>query len=66
VGGGVSLPRRLCWFTSGVDEGIHCDPCTHLFGLLNVSQAGFELVAGGGSSPPVFSVYHSMKKLSKG
>jgi hypothetical protein len=27
----------------------------HLFGLLNVSQAGLELVSGGGSSP-VFSV----------
>jgi hypothetical protein len=28
----------------------------HLFGLLNVFQAGLELMAGGGSSPPVFSV----------
>jgi hypothetical protein len=27
----------------------------YLFGLLNVSQAGLELVSGG-SSPPVFSV----------
>jgi hypothetical protein len=28
----------------------------HLFCLLNLSQAGLELVAGGSSSPPVFSV----------
>jgi hypothetical protein len=28
----------------------------HLFGLSNVSQAGLELVAGGGGTPPVFSV----------
>jgi hypothetical protein len=29
---------------------------THLFALLNVSQAGLELASGGGGSPPVFSV----------
>jgi hypothetical protein len=29
---------------------------THWFGLLNVSQAGLEPVAGSGSSPLVFSV----------
>jgi hypothetical protein len=28
----------------------------HLFGLLNVSQAGLELAAGSGCSPPIFSV----------
>jgi hypothetical protein len=28
----------------------------HLFGLPNVSQASLEPAAGGGSSPPVFSV----------
>jgi hypothetical protein len=28
----------------------------HLFGLLNVSQAGLELVSGGDGSPPVFSL----------
>jgi hypothetical protein len=28
----------------------------HLFGLLNVSQAGLMLVSGSGSSSPVFSV----------
>jgi hypothetical protein len=29
---------------------------THLFGLLNVSQAGLELVSGGSGGPPVFSM----------
>jgi hypothetical protein len=28
----------------------------HLFGLLNVSQAGLLLASGGGGSLPVFSV----------
>jgi hypothetical protein len=36
---------------------------THLFGLLNVFQAGLELVPGNGGSPPVFSVY-GMEKFS--
>jgi hypothetical protein len=38
----------------------------HLFGLLNVSQAGLELVFGDGINPPVFSVLCGMQKLSMG
>jgi hypothetical protein len=49
----VSLPKGLCWFIPGVARGI---PSAHLFGMPNVSQAGLELVSGGGGNPPVFSV----------
>jgi hypothetical protein len=46
-GGGISLSRRLCWFIPQVGGGILCDACCSLAGLLNVSQAGLELVSGG-------------------
>jgi hypothetical protein len=35
----------------------------HLFGLLNISQAGLELAAGGGGSPPVLSVKVAWRSL---
>jgi hypothetical protein len=53
------------FFVCGVEEGLsvpgvageyHEMLGTHLFGLLNVSQASLELVSGGGGSSPVFSV----------
>jgi hypothetical protein len=48
-GGYAGLPQR--WL------GEYCMTLgAHLFGLPNVSQAGLELVSGGGGSPPVFSV----------
>jgi hypothetical protein len=36
----------------------------HLFGLLNVFQAGLELVAGSSGSSPIFSVYRGMERCS--
>jgi hypothetical protein len=47
VGLGVSLSRGLCWFISGVAVGIQCDTWCSPVDLLNVSQAGLELVSGG-------------------
>jgi hypothetical protein len=45
---------------AGLSQGwlreYHVTLGSHLFGLLNVSQAGLELVSGGSSSPPVFSM----------
>jgi hypothetical protein len=55
-GGDVSLPRDLCWFILGWLGEYHVTLGAYLFGLPNVSQAGLELVSGGGSSPPIFSV----------
>jgi hypothetical protein len=42
---GLSQPRVLCWFIPGVAGEYHVTLGTHLFGLPNVSQAGFG--AGG-------------------
>jgi hypothetical protein len=38
----------------------------HLFGMLNVFQAGLELASGSGGNPTVFSVQHGVEKLSTG
>jgi hypothetical protein len=44
--GGVSLPRGLCWFISGVTGEIPCDAWCSPVGLPNFSQAGFESASG--------------------
>jgi hypothetical protein len=43
--GGVSLPWGLCWFIPGVSGG-GVMLGAHLFGLLNISQAGLEPASG--------------------
>jgi hypothetical protein len=69
VGDGSVCPGGLCWFIPGVTEGYHMMLGSHLFGLLEVSQARLELVAsggggssrdggGGGGGLPVLSVHH--------
>jgi hypothetical protein len=63
---GVSLPTGLWWFIPGWVGEYRVMLGAHLFGLPNASQAVLELVAGGSGSPSVFSVLHSMEKLSMG
>jgi hypothetical protein len=53
---GISFPRCYARLSQGWLGEYHEMFGTHLFGLVNVSQAGLELVSGGEGSPPVFSV----------
>jgi hypothetical protein len=46
LGGGVSLPRGLCWFILGVAGGKAHDAWCSCVGMLNVSQAGLEPGSG--------------------
>jgi hypothetical protein len=54
-GGGQSAQEAVLVYPSAAG-GIPHDACAHLFGLLNISQKGLELMSGGSGSPPVFSV----------
>jgi hypothetical protein len=53
---GISLLMGLCWFVPGVAGRILHDAWCSSVGLVNVSQAVLELVAGGHGSRLVFSV----------